>query len=254
MNNLMRIKKECQQYIGCSEYVYTKCWNESEHIIVLQKVHETQTNEDRMDCVDRNTAIFRATVLKVIKIIDVNNTFQEICEQYEVGRMVYFDNYFLTIEPAFFHKTIPIKYTGMVSMYHDNGQKLSEGGCIEGCKSGHWIFWYENGGKFSEGSFIGGKQNGIWSYLHENTQKYSEGEYKEGYKSGCWIKWYEDGQKYCEGDYLKGDMINCWVYWHMNGKKASEGKYLYGEKCGVWKQWGEDGTLSGENYYGLVLL
>ena len=57
------------------------------------------------------------------------------------------------------------------TLFHENGQKQSEGEYKNGKQNGHWIGWYANGQKSKEGGFKNGKQEGLWTSWYENGRK-----------------------------------------------------------------------------------
>src|SRR5579871_4620212 len=68
-------RETCKEYEKDEKYVYKKCNNLSNRLlvwlVVMEKSENTKTNEERKDVVDKNHAKFRADELKVVDIINV---------------------------------------------------------------------------------------------------------------------------------------------------------------------------------------
>lgn len=158
------LKKMCSKYDV--NHVYKKCNDEYDDswIIVLEKMHDTNTNENRIDIRNIATAKYRANKLKVVDIINMNtpsitkkeiiSTYHPKCDnkktKYKVGDIVYPDyydpfienvcsngiHYFRKIEAAYFYGDMPDNYFGNVTVFHDNGGTYSEGLILRGRKHG----------------------------------------------------------------------------------------------------------------------
>lgn len=158
------------------ERVYKSCsWA---HIVVMEKLHDTQTNESRADVVNKNTAKFQADKLKVLLIIslkdgstdatDIVNMFSDrygsYTTHYIVGSIVKpnsYDNrinvvctngihYFRSLEAAYFYN--------MPSMRIQNGMYKQ---------------WYDNGGLSIQCNVV----DGNWYVLHEIWTKNDKSNY-----------------------------------------------------------------------------
>ena len=181
-NNLDRLKHECKEYLNKSEYVYKIC---SDHIVVMKKLQDTKTNENRNNVADSLYAKFRADKLFVVKILNINNieSIKKIVNNNYKIKIIYkcdeiiipdkFDenidevcssgiHYFKTIDAAFYYKELPRLFTGKWIYWHENGNKSYECEYIDGKETGKWISWYENKNKSSEGEYINGKLTGKW--------------------------------------------------------------------------------------------
>ena len=225
-NNLDRLKEECKEYLDdMDSYVYKIC---SDHIVVMKKLQDTRTNENRNNVANISYEKFRADKLFVVKIINID-TMQSIKEivnnNYKI-KIIYkcdeiiipnkFDenidvvcsfgiHYFKTIDAAFYYKDhVPTNFTGKWICWHENGNKSYECEYIDGKRTGKWISYYENGNKSYEGEYIDGIQTGKWIYLYTNGNKSGEGEYIDGKKTGKWIYWHGNGNKSSEGEYIDG--------------------------------------------------
>jgi hypothetical protein len=161
------VKEKCKSYTDC---VYKMCNNygdkqngrdSKKYLVILSKCAETKTNENRTCVVDKTCAKFRADMLKVENIIDVDTlkTKNQIAHVpffdgeiqcyyetiYRIGNIVrstiqpcgedFYDkrinwvcghgiHYFLTLEPAYFYGMMPDGYSGTWKRYDDDGTVL----------------------------------------------------------------------------------------------------------------------------------
>lgn len=165
------------------ERVYKSC--REKYIVVMEKLHDTQTNENRADVVNKNTAKFRASKLNVLLIINlldgttdktnIVSIFWGVDKQrttrYTVGSIVepnYYDqnidvvcsngiHYFRSLEPAYFYgmwthfygvSSIPMsmsKYTGVYKQWHDNGAQGVQCTIVDGKWNGLCEKWFKDG-------------------------------------------------------------------------------------------------------------
>ena len=95
------------------------------------------------------------------------------------------------LEATFDHKDH--KDYELVTEWHVNGQKHSEGFYKKKKKDGFWVYWHESGRKKAEGGLENGHQNGFWTYWHESGRKQAEGDLKNGQQDGSWVFWSQDG-------------------------------------------------------------
>lgn len=235
MSTLDAIKDICNEHIADPQCVYKLCCDR--YIVVMKKLAETITNELRIGVVDADHAKFRASVLEVVLIVNVNDTrdrphqilnrFKKYVLMYIVGENVkphvFNDNldevctggihYFKTIETAFMYdRGVPIGFTGLWMAWYESGQKGIEWRYVNGVKI-YRIGWYDNGHKLDESEYINGKISGICTEWYKNGQIKSRGEYVNGELSGHWTKWCEDGQISEEGDSIDGVISKMSVHW-----------------------------------------
>lgn len=248
MRSIAAILDLCGEYVGDPEYVYKLC--SSKYIVVMKKLPETITNEQRDGIVDINHAKCRASVLEVILIVniyDTNDRPQQILNIFASYRTMYtigekaiphnFDSilnnvcsggihYFKTIETAYmYNKLISSNFTGLWTAWYNNGQKSDEGAYIDGRKCGHWMTWHRNGQKESEGEYIKGRQSGHWMDWYDNGHNRSEGSYVNGCESGPWILRINNDQKRSEGNFVDGYQRGLWISWDKNGNKRDVRDY-----------------------------
>jgi hypothetical protein len=149
--NILTIINECKKYDDT--HVYKEC-NDSdvvmmrEWLVILQKTEITDTDEDRKNVCDKNHARFRANMLKIVRIININNPHLEkhmivnrrltrgssriIYEVYEVGEIISSDKvditYYSTPESACFGGSPMIfsNYSGKYISWSESGKKERE--------------------------------------------------------------------------------------------------------------------------------
>ena len=81
-------------------------------------------------------------------------------------------------------------------------------------RDGRWTLWHENGQKKSEGAFKAGKMEGLYTRWHENGQKKQESTIKaskEG-ESATYAYWDENGQKTLEIHFKDGKAVERIVF------------------------------------------
>lgn len=243
---LKKLYKKCKKYANDSSYVYKLCHNKTKKgegdrkwLVILKKLEETQTNEDRAFVSDTNCAKFRANSLKVIKIINTTkpnfiktkivNVCRDIETEYKVGDIVephlyeYDKNvicgggihYFKTLEPAYFYgKCIQNVITGPLREWYDNGQLYIKGQRENGKEEGEWIEYYENGNIREKTQYNNGEIVGERTAWHQNGIMKSCGEYKYGAKTGEWNYWDDGGKILHKGQYLNGLFHGLWINWN----------------------------------------
>jgi antitoxin component YwqK of YwqJK toxin-antitoxin module len=240
-------------------YVYKLCKSLSkEWLILMKKLKDTRTNEERKNVMNENYTKFRADKLAVIFIINVNNPFETTKTMihkfddteclYEVDTIVeadYYDDdvrivcshgihYFKTIEPAYYYRDIPIGYIGKWRKWYDNGAKKSEQILTTESGSGHMTMFYANGIKMTEGNMLDNKLTGKWITYYEDGRKGSEAYFIEGKRSGLWTQYY-----IIEDLFFANECSDLELYEH--DRKYEEGIYVDDKKTGFWTYWHENG-------------
>jgi len=94
------------------------------------------------------------------------------------------------------------KLDGLMTQWHENGQKKDETTFKDGKKDGHSTMWWMTGGR---------------------EQKRSEGTFKDGKGDGLWTRWDENGQKRLEGTYKDGETVSE-KYWNRKGEEVETEK------------------------------
>jgi len=133
-NKLLEILNLYEEYINNNQYIYKRCNNNL--IVIMKKLKETFTNEERKNIVDSQYAKYRGTEFKIILIFDSMNlsTTSLFGEShynktfiYTIGSIVkekYFDynietvctigiHYFNNIIAAYYYVNHPSNYTGV---------------------------------------------------------------------------------------------------------------------------------------------
>ena len=72
------------------------------------------------------------------------------------------------------------KEVGQYLLWHENGQKASEGNYKDGQKDGQHLWWYEDGKKEYERNYKNGELDGLWTRWYKNGKKEFERYYKDG--------------------------------------------------------------------------
>lgn len=292
MNNLNEIKKLCKEYSYYDTYCYKLCENVSNEckgndrirkwLVILSKLPETKTNETKC-AIDKNHTRYKADLLKVIKIIDVDNpkkivnsimsvrnkTF-EVNETIRIisNQEVEWIGYFLTPEAAYYDRDKPTKYTGFWIDWSDyNGRKRSEIKYKNGKKHGICREWTDdNGGDtYSETIYKNGKLNGKQTSWYppysrvcalrrcimsnDNKQKSQEKYYKNNKLEGISICWYKNGGKSCEKIYKSGRLEGNVKEWYENGQIKKDKNYKNGKLHGTSTEWYENGQIKIKEQY-----
>lgn len=236
----INILEQIKQLYGESKYVFKKCMNIEEDenkvwFVVLSKLKQTKTNEDRKSVVDTKCAMYRANKLKVIDILNVNdfelkrkkivNAFLDVhigysYAIYEVGKIVRansFDNdignvsscgihYYKSIDLAYFHLRIPEKYEGVAFCCDINGAMLWKAFYLNGLKNGFWIKWSADGFKTNIADFLNGEYNGNFVAFHTNGNKKEDGLYINGKKESDWTNYDNNGDIMYVDKYRDGEL------------------------------------------------
>ena len=114
------------------------------------------------------------------------------------------------------------KQDGLITHWHENGQKKTEVNYREGKQDGPVIGWYNNGQKRWESTFKAGKEDGLETW------------------------WYSTGQKKWEGNYKEGKLMTA-IGWKPNGEKCTVTNLKDGNGVGV--RYNEDGSESHRTTY-----
>ena len=131
----------------CGNYVYS---SRGDWLIVLQKLIDTKTNENRINIFDPNYAEYLADKLKIIFIVSkyfptenvleivlfdchelINLKVNNIIYKSENFRLCFYNN----IEPAYYQDIVNENYTNIYKSWYDNGLLSSEGNYKNGKKT-----------------------------------------------------------------------------------------------------------------------
>jgi antitoxin component YwqK of YwqJK toxin-antitoxin module len=275
-NNLKKIKRLYKEYIN-SRYVYKKCSDYSESeidkskkwLIIMEKLDDTISNEERNDVFDKKYAMFRCNKIKVIEIFNANDpelkkdkiiNMYENSENkqltyttYEINKIVHPDSYnedinqvysngihyFKTIDCAYFYEVTPIMHSGPVTKWHENGRVYLTGKYLNGLETGKWIGFYDNGDVRCIGEYKNGLENGKWTLFYPY-----DGSLLRSFFRGNWTQ--RRGRKMEEGNFCEGKKTDKWTEWNNDGTKRCEGYFLQGMEIGKWYNWYYDGIIKAE--------
>jgi antitoxin component YwqK of YwqJK toxin-antitoxin module len=172
-----------KKYTTNPKYVYKLCkglHDTNKWIVIMKKLQNTTSDEDRSNIVDTNYAIYRANELQVVRIFNINSlkSIKKITHRdrfneptiYIKGNIMCNTYYYKNITAAYHTKSIDANYTGKWCVYYDNG-----------CKEGEY-------------NIVNGKYHGIWTKWYSNEKKSEEGYYNHGVKIGHWRSWYVTGE------------------------------------------------------------
>jgi TonB family protein len=139
--------------------------------------------------------------------------------------------------------------TGAFTYYYENGNKSSEGACVENKRHGAWANWYENGQKEYTGYYENGESEGDWIFWDEEENKNAAGGYKDDKEEGIWERWYANGQLLSRGGYMNGLDTGTWEGWFADGSKDYLISYKNGrlDRTGQW--FFPHGQMSAEEIY-----
>jgi antitoxin component YwqK of YwqJK toxin-antitoxin module len=238
----------CQQYPA--DIVYKSC---GEHIVVLEKLSDTITNENRDNIGEPMHAKFRANKLKVLCIFSKDNPIDQLdfientsytpnIITYRRGETIEIKNfdtnlnevcaegihYFKSLESAYYYsRPIDKKYTGGCVYWHDNGQCAAMHNYVDGQLHGQCKKFYDSGRIQMECIFKNGKYHGpmtIW----DNNGTIEKRMYVNGLAHGKSASWYKNGRLAHDGEYVNGDLHGKYVMYDMSGKKIKKGVYVNG--------------------------
>jgi len=212
-NSQLLIDAIRQKYCdNTGKYLFKSCginW-----IVVLKKVNGTITNKLRLPSNDlyRKFAQYRANKLMVVDIINKfnpNETINEISNTLYKNHIIKYIKKNIAVPDSFDKNTNEVCSNGIHFYENIDCAFYLE---LEKIENGKWTLWHENGQKSSEGEYINGEKNGKWTIWHQNGQKSVEGEYINGKQNGKWIRWYSNGQKEYEGEYLNEEKNGNWIF------------------------------------------
>jgi antitoxin component YwqK of YwqJK toxin-antitoxin module len=77
-------------------------------------------------------------------------------------------------------------YVGLVTYYHENGQKFQMVNYINGKPVGKFSEFYDSGELKRSGKYDNGLREGSWKVYHKNGKIQEKGKYSSGEKIGIW--------------------------------------------------------------------
>ncbi len=137
---------------------------------------------------------------------------------------------------------------GLWKYYAEDGSTLmTEGGFVNGRKSGEWKTYYPSGKVASAGRYENDDTVGQWQYYFENGTVSSSGEYRGGLKQGYWNSFTPDGFRLSETEYAEGK--GEYREYYKNGKLKVKGRVAGGKREGMWEYYFDDGRIEGKCEY-----
>jgi len=147
------------------------------------------------------------------------------------------------------HRVWLLERDGKQIVWFENGIKKSEGGMVQGKRSGDWNFWYENGKPKGSGPYTAGAKNGIWKYFFETGALEAQGLYRDDRREGAWNFFYPNGTKRLEGSYTGGLRQGVWINYYETGRVFFKGEYRDGLASGAWEYYFQNGQLNQKGEY-----
>lgn len=269
-----KILAKCSKYVNDSSYVYKMSkdvpnykndYNNEGWLVVMQKLQETKTNEERKGIVNSSCAKFRANKLKVVEIFKMSNpeinkeyvinAYGDVNLTYRVKQIVgpnYYDDdienvcscgihYFKTPLRVIYYGGVPVDFTGEWFYFSDDGFKEKVENLVNGKLSGKTTEFYKNGTIYREWHYENGERSGNFTRWHENGKKEWEGNYTNDKKTGVWFKWNNNGKLFRETNYLNGEKMGKQITYDIDGNKIYEYEYANGIQSGVCIQYFSNG-------------
>jgi len=265
---LKQLTDELVDYINDKKYVYKTCGS---HIVVLEKLPDTITNENRSNVSqigdNKLYAQYRANKLMVKKIINkydltkcanVVSNWRENKTEYKINENVYPNNfdadlenvcsngihYFLKLERAFYYYLIMEIENGEHLSWHENGQIYEKYNYVNGKLNGEYLEWYDNGEICQKCNYVDGKLNGEYLDWYENGQMCIKCNYIAECKNGEYLKWYKNGQLNAKFNYIDDKLNEENLQWYKNGQMKIKCNFVNGKLNGEYLEWYENGKIS----------
>jgi antitoxin component YwqK of YwqJK toxin-antitoxin module len=254
LNNLDIINSLYNYYVEDDQFVYKSC--ESEWIVILRKLKDTITNENRWDIVNIKFAKFRANKLEVVLIINKNdptiitkqisNSNYKSKITYKVGEIVIINDYDMNLSNVcstgiHYFKTIECAY------YFDNEKKcignykkwFNDGTLCKQCYYdqnnnliGDYNEWFDNGNYKKKCNYKDGLLNGEYKEWYRSSfflYRCITSTYLNGNLEGTFYMWYEKGNYlWLKCEYQNGQLNGAYQKFHPNGKIWINANYVNG--------------------------
>jgi antitoxin component YwqK of YwqJK toxin-antitoxin module len=205
------------------DIVYGFC---GKNMVIMKKLLETETDEDRDEIVNKHFARYKANKLL---LYGTNTKYMYNVYYYLRGECV---KYYYYDDDGDNDDNDEHKYKdGKYIEWYDNGQKLLEFEIKDGKRIGKYKAWYKNKCKAREIEYKNGKMDGKYKVWYSDGKLNLEYEYKYGKMNGKYIEWFNNGQKHVECIYKDEKKDGKYELWHENGKKYKECMYINGNKC-----------------------
>lgn len=273
-----KILTKCAKYINDPSYVYKMSYNLSdsvatEWLVVMEKLPETITNEDRKNVANMSYAKFRANKLKVIEIFKMHDPeiSKEYVTNYYMGeRTIYKVNeiaypnsydensenvcsegihYFKTPRGVIYYSGPPKNFTGEWVTFFDNGSEEKLVNMINGMLMGKSIEFYKDEGINVESYYENSILTGLLTKRFKNGEKQYEGNYLNGKRTGKWFEWNDTKKLIKEYNYLNGKRTGKQITHDLNENTKIECEYENNIKSGKYICYFSNGQKCEEGQY-----
>jgi len=273
-----KIKIKYAKYIDDSNYVYKKC--KDYLIVILKKLKNTITNENRKNIFNPSHAKYRGNhfeVSHIFSLVDLSDeiktafSFHNAQFYYTVGKIVEVNNYnmdeiicstgihyFKDIMTACCYNTKPDNYSGAWKTYYDNGQLCHESKYINGKLYGKLIVYCEDGNPGDSYEYVNDKLNGIKTEWYKNFKRIHD-TYNSPSTAPCTdepvlVQLYPKTQIHRQYNYVNNIIHGKFTEWYGDGTKYFECEYVNGLMHGVKNIWNRKGKIeSSLNYINGIL-
>jgi antitoxin component YwqK of YwqJK toxin-antitoxin module len=237
-----------------------------ECIVILEKIQNTTTNEDREGIIDREYATYNASRLHIIDIIDKcgmeadgepisYNHCKYHTDVYNVGDILSDDKgirYYMSYIPAYYEHSGNIDQgdgEGLWIEWHPNGRMEELSHYVDNTMLGKYTKWHFNGNKKEEGNFVDYcVEDGIKKEWYVDGSIKQESEYVDG-KCVRDTEWLSDGQMVSNITYKNDVCDGVMERWYNDGTKWSHYEHKEGKKHGKHLSWDTDGNIRRSTVY-----
>ena len=184
------------------------------------KLYNKYLNENYSFHLDRNSSILSKNISH-----EVRSASSFLTSTLTAQDTVWFDsNWNLTSnENATYYRPVPKKIDAgyWIVDYYISGKKQMEGFSTtnEANKEtyvGLVTYYHENGQKFQMVNYINGKPVGRFSEFYDSGELKRSGKYDNGLREGSWKVYHKNGKIQEKGKYSSGEKIGIWKTFHKN--------------------------------------
>ena len=140
-------------------------------------------------------------------------------------------------------------FDGFGVIYHENGNKLSEGFYSDGLRNGSFKIYHRSEALSDSGQYVDDKREGQWVRYYETGSVESEIDFFNGKHHGNLIRYYENGKVSLKGTMAKGWRNGYWVSYYESGMIKGEGLYEKGKEAGKHVEYGGNGDITDEDIW-----
>jgi antitoxin component YwqK of YwqJK toxin-antitoxin module len=219
----------------------------NEHLIFLEKLPKTKTNENRNNIIYKRTATYFGDIFKIILIIsklDSTNIFKTI-GSLTTGEIIGTINilkikYFKSIKCAFYYDLINKKFSGVFRTWYSNGINHIICTYNDKCElEGTFYEFYDNCDKKKQITYKNGILHGEYIIYHRSyfspfkiilNSKSIFCDYENGVLNGKFNSWHENGKLWISCFYVKGSLHGKFLKWFPNGNQWIISTYDFGTR------------------------